>query len=183
MEARFEKAIQSNKVFENSWLKISVDTVEIDGGIEAQRFVLKHICASAILAITDEHKVILVEQFRYPTGQVLYEIPAGKLDVWGGDFYATAMREFAEETPFTAESMRLISAFYTAPGFTDEFIHLYKAHGLKKNSQLSGDSDEFLGLTFFDKKEVVEMIKNGTIRDAKTLIALQHWLLEEQYGY
>lgn len=183
MEARFEKKLTSHKIFENSWVKISVDTVEIDGGIEAQRFVLKHICASAILAITDEQKVMLVEQFRYPTGEPLYEIPAGKLDEWGGDFYATAMREFAEETPYTAKSMQLISAFYTAPGFTNEFIHLYKAQGLKKNSKLSGDSDEFLGLSFFDKKEIIQMIKKGTIRDAKTLIALQHWLLEEQYGY
>ncbi|GBU10779.1 ADP-ribose pyrophosphatase [Erysipelotrichaceae bacterium] len=179
MAIQMEKKLTSKLILELSWLKISLDEIKIENGIESTRIVLDHPGASCILAITPEQKVLLVTQYRYATQEVLYEIPAGKLDAWGGDYYKTAIRELAEETPYTAKSMKLLSAFYTAPGFCNEFIHLYKAEGLEKNSTLELDMDEFVDVHYFSKHEIREMMQNGVIHDAKTIIALQYWLFED----
>lgn len=176
MAVKVEKQVSSQEIFSIPWLKIRMDKASIDETIEVDRIVVSHPGAAAILAITKEQKVILVSQYRYPTQQILYEIPAGKVDEWGGDYYATAQRELAEETPFTASDLQLIHTFYTAPGFCDEFMHLYKATDVVANSQCTPDEDEFVDIHLYSKTEVRALLAQHQIHDAKTLIALQYWL-------
>ena len=178
MVVKLEKQVESKLIYELEWFKFTVDDVIIGDEQKATRIVVDHPGAASILAVTQDDKVILVSQFRYPTNEVLYEIPAGKLDSWGGDFYDTALREFAEETPFTAERMELLYGFYTCPGFSNEFIHLYKAHGISQNNEYNLDDDEYVEIHYFTKKEVKNLLETSEIRDAKTIIALQYWLNE-----
>ncbi|MGL5042758.1 MAG: NUDIX hydrolase [Culicoidibacterales bacterium] len=180
MAVKIETQIASKAIFEMEWMRIRLDDVLIEDGQEAKRIVIEHPGAACILAITEEEKVLLVSQYRYAAQETLFEIPAGKIDTWGGDFYETAKRELAEETAFTAEKLTLLYTFYTAPGFCNEYIHLYQAEGLVENSSLGLDEDEFVEVHYFTKHEIRQMLKTGEIHDAKTIIALQFWLHEKK---
>lgn len=168
----------STFIFEGKIIKVTVDTVILPNGKTATREVVRHCGAVAVLAITPEDKVILVRQFRHPTGGPLLEIPAGKLDVENEPPEQCAYRELAEETPYTAGGMTLIHSFYTAPGFCDELMHVFRAEGVRKDSSLHADDDEFVQTVLMSRDEVRKAIANQQICDAKTLVALQSWLLE-----
>ena len=169
----------STFIFEGKIIKVTVDTVILPNGKTATREVVRHCGAVAVLAITPEDKVILVKQFRHPTGGPLLEIPAGKLDVDNEPPEQCAYRELAEETPYTAGGMTLIHSFYTAPGFCDELMHVFRAEGVRKDSSLHADDDEFVQTVLMSRDEVRNAIANQQICDAKTLVALQSWLLEQ----
>ena len=169
----------STFIFEGKIIKVTVDTVILPNGKTATREVVRHCGAVAVLAITPEDKVILVRQFRHPTGGPLLEIPAGKLDVENEPPEQCAYRELAEETPYTAGGMTLIHSFYTAPGFCDELMHVFRAEGVRKDSSLHADDDEFVQTVLMSRDEVRKAIANQQICDAKTLVALQSWLLEQ----
>ncbi|ETF01156.1 ADP-ribose pyrophosphatase [Advenella kashmirensis W13003] len=169
----------STFIFEGKIIKVTVDTVILPNGKTATREVVRHCGAVAVLAITPEDKVILVKQFRHPTGGPLLEIPAGKLDVENEPPEQCAYRELAEETPYTAGGMTLIHSFYTAPGFCDELMHVFRAEGVRKDSSLHADDDEFVQTVLMSRDEVRQAIASQQICDAKTLVALQSWLLEQ----
>lgn len=172
-----ETLIGSEPVLGNSFLNISRDRIRLPDGQERERIVVRHSGAACVLAVTDDHRAVLVRQWRHAAGRALLEIPAGKLDE-GEDPAACALRELAEETPYTAQSLHKICAFYTAPGFCDEVLHLYRAVGLKADSTLSADEDERVQTELLDKAAVRQAMESGEICDAKTLIALQFWLAE-----
>ncbi|WP_071058343.1 NUDIX hydrolase [Pelistega sp. MC2] len=174
-----EKLISSNHIFTGKVISLQVDTIELPNGKSATRELVKHPGAVAILAITQDNTVILVEQYRHPCGKIMLEIPAGKLDVQGESPEQCAFRELAEETPYTAQRMTLLYTFYTAAGFCNEKMYLYQAHDLLKNSQSETDEDEFVRQVYLSKEDVKKALKNQEIQDSKTLIALQHWLAQE----
>jgi ADP-ribose pyrophosphatase len=115
-------------------------------------------------------KVLLVKQFRYPYGEVIYEIPAGKLNK-GEDPADTAIRELEEEGGVLAEKVVKLFDVYPSPGYTDEIIRIYRAENVRK-TEIHLDEDEFLDSEWVDKERVKQMIQDGEIKDAKTLIAL-----------
>ena len=171
-----ETQVASRAIFDGHIIKVSVDTVTLPNGKQATREVVRHPGAVAVLAINGANEVILVRQFRHACGTELLEIPAGKLDIAGEDPSHCAQRELAEETPYTAQSMRLIHTFYTAAGFCDEKMYLYVADGIVKNSTTAADEDEFVELVTMDREQVQEALQHNRIQDGKTLVALYHWL-------
>lgn len=174
-----EQTLSSKAIYDGQIVQVYVDTVTLANGQQATREVVRHCPAVAVLAITNDDKVVLVRQFRYPIDKPLLEVPAGKMD--GDDSETpegTAARELAEETPYTAEKFELIHQFYTAPGFCDEYMYLYRASGLQENSQLEPDEGEFVDTVLCSRDEVIDALKNKEIEDVKTITALQHWLLE-----
>ena len=173
-----ETQIASRTLLEGGFLNIYQDTVRLPNGGESSRVVVRHSGATCVLAVTDDDQVVLVRQWRYATGGALLEVPAGKLDV-GEDPAQCALRELAEETPYCAEQVEFVMKFYTAPGFCDEVIHLYRAVNIRAESTLSADQDEFGETVWMGRAEVQAAIKNGEICDGKTLIALQYWLSEK----
>ena len=132
--------------------------------------------AACVLAVTAQDEVVLVRQWRYATGQALLELPAGKLDA-GEDPALCAARELEEETPYRAESVRLLHTFYTAPGFCDEKMYLYLAEGVSATSTRQPDEDEFVETVLLSRSAVQDAIRNNEIQDAKTVVGLQYWLL------
>ncbi|NLA50575.1 MAG: NUDIX hydrolase [Alcaligenaceae bacterium] len=174
-----EQKIDSKEIFDGHIVQVYVDTIRLANGQQSTREVVRHCPAVAVLAVTDDDKVVLVRQFRYPVDKPLLEVPAGKMD---GDESetpeGTAARELAEETPYTADKIELIHNFYTAPGFCDEYMYLYRASGLQENSNLQPDEDEFVDTVLYTREEVINALKNREIEDVKTITALQHWLLE-----
>lgn len=165
-----EKFLNSEVVFQGNLLNVFADKVELPNGKVASREYIKHPGAVAVVPITQEGNIVLVRQYRYPIGNVLLEVPAGKLDK-GEDPDTCAFRELEEETGYVAKSIKRIASIYTTPGFTDEVIHLYIAENLTLSNP-HPDEDEFLDVEIYSKEEIKTMIADGRINDAKSMLAL-----------
>jgi len=165
-----EKFVDSKIIFEGNLLKVYSDTVELPNGKKTAREFIKHPGAIAVVPITKEGKIVLVRQFRYPVGKAILEIPAGKLDM-GEQPDDCVLRELEEETGYVAHHIKKLRSIYTTPGFTDEVIHLYIADNLTL-AKSHPDEDEFLDVEVYTKEQVKAMMQDGTINDAKSLLAL-----------
>lgn len=165
-----EKQITSERVFTGKLITVNRDTVSLPNGATATREVVLHAGAVAIAAVTDDGELLMVRQYRYPAGQALLEIPAGKLEP-GEDPCDCAVRELREETGAAAAEMANAGYIYPTPGYNNEKIHLYLAKGLTF-SQTDFDEDEFLEIERIPLAKVFEMCENNEIVDGKTLSAL-----------
>lgn len=165
-----ERGLTQESVYRGKMLKIRVDTVALPDGEIANREIVEHPGAVAVVPLTDDGQVVLVRQFRYAINRITLEIPAGKLE-WGEDPDATCRRELAEETGLEATSLDKLTEIVVAPGYSSERLTLYKATGLKP-VVAKPDADEFIETVTMPVAEVQQMILRGEIQDAKTIIAL-----------
>jgi len=165
-----EEAIQVHRVYSGKIINLRRDAVRLPNGREATREVVEHPGAVAIVPVTNNGEIILVRQFRYPVGQVLLEIPAGKLDP-GETPEDCAARELIEETGFRAGRLQKMVSVFTGPGFTNEVIHIFLAQDLKEVGQAL-DSDEMLDVEFYSPPEISRLISANVIKDAKTIVGL-----------
>ena len=165
-----EKFLKSEEVFTGNLLTVYCDQVELPNGKEASREFIRHPGAIAVVPVTNDGKIVLVRQYRYPVGKNMLEVPAGKLDK-GEQPDQCVLRELEEETGYVTKNIRKLSSIYTTPGFTDEVIHLYIAEELTLAKQCP-DEDEFLDVEVYTKEEIRAMIEDGTINDAKSMLAL-----------
>lgn len=163
-----EKTVSSKTVFQGKIIDVRVDMVALPNGEIAQRDIVKHPGGVGIVAITDDDKIIMVKQFRKPIEKAIYEIPAGKLDK-DEEVEKCGRRELMEETGATADNFIYLGYMYPSPGFDDEVTHMYLAIGLHFGES-NLDEDEFLDVEYFTKDEVLNMIMNNEINDAKTVI-------------
>ncbi|MEN8163795.1 MAG: NUDIX hydrolase [Acidobacteriota bacterium] len=174
--AEFEETkIDGRRVFEGRILTLEVDRVRLPGGGESVREVIRHPGAAVMVPVTGDGKVLFVRQFRYPTGEILLELPAGKLDA-GEDPEDCAVRETAEETGFRPNSVEKMGEFYTAPGFTDELIRAFVVTDLEPAPEAVTDPDEVVEVVTLTVEAFAEMVVRGEIRDAKTLAAMAMWM-------
>lgn len=164
-----EKKISSRVEYDGRILKLEVDDVLLPDGTKSVRECVRHSGGAAVLFIED-NKVALVRQYRYLYGKEIYEIPAGKVDE-GEDPAAAALRELEEETGYRAKKLTPLLKIYPSPGYTDEIIHIYLAEDCEKTRQRLDDG-EFLTCEFFPLEEVVKMMEEGEICDAKTVAAV-----------
>lgn len=126
-----EKTIKTEKIFTGKVISLQVEDVELPNGKTSKREIIKHPGAVAVLAVTEENKIVMVEQYRKALDKIIAEIPAGKLEE-GEEPSVCAERELEEETGYGCTEMEWLISFYTSPGFADELVHLYIAKGLKK---------------------------------------------------
>jgi ADP-ribose pyrophosphatase len=171
-----ERTVGSRIVHQGRYLVVRVDTILDGAGRTHERDVVAHPGAVAVIPLAGDD-VLMVRQFRTPAGRVLLELPAGTLDrLEGGgteDPASAAARELAEETGHVAGSWRFLGAFYSAPGFTDELMHLYLATDLEPIEGYEGpEPDERLALSRVPWREAVAMAEDGRIADAKSLVGL-----------
>lgn len=168
-----EKELNSQMIYDGKILQLTRDEVECKDGGHAYREVVHHHGGVCVLAIHD-HKIILVKQFRYPNKINTLEIPAGKLEK-DEDTQYCAFRELEEETSYRAEDMKFIMKFLPSPGYTSEWLYLYEAINIKAvHDALKGDEDEFIDVIEMDLNEAYQKILDGTIVDAKTIIAIMY---------
>lgn len=144
-----------------------------DGVINGHRArweVVHHAGSVGIIPLLGKEKVLLVEQFRYAVGERLLEIPAGTLHK-GEAPLAAAKREMREEVGYAARKFERLNIFYPSPGVTDEFVVLYKATGLTP-ARLDPDFDEDIKVKVVTISDALRYVRQGRIKDAKTIIAL-----------
>lgn len=161
----------TKKVYAGRVVHLHVDTVLLPNGVTVDLEVIRHPGAAAVVPIKDDGTVVLIRQFRHAAGGFIYEIPAGKLNP-GEEPLRCAERELEEEIGYRAGKFELLSSIFTAPGFTDEVIHIYRGTGLTKGRQQL-DRDEVLEVVEMPLEHAVRMIQRGDIQDAKTIVGLQ----------
>ncbi|MFO0774991.1 MAG: NUDIX hydrolase [Nitrospiraceae bacterium] len=165
----------SRDIYKGRVVHLHVDTVLLPNGVTVDLEVIRHPGAAAVVPLKSDGTVVLIKQFRHATGGFIYEIPAGKLNP-GEAPLACAERELEEEIGYRAGRLDLLSSIYTAPGFTDEIIHIYRGTDLKRGQQHL-DRDEVLEVVEMPLAEAIQMIQRGEIQDAKTIVGLQSTFL------
>lgn len=165
-------------IYTGKVITLNVDTVALPNGITIDLETIRHPGAAAVVPVKDDGTVVLIRQFRHAAGGFIYEIPAGKLAP-GEDPLHCASRELEEEVGYRASSFELLSSVFTAPGFADEVIHVYKATGLTKGHQHL-DQDEVLEIVEMSLTQAISHIQDGTIRDAKTIVGLQAVYIQDR---
>ncbi|MBO5713029.1 MAG: NUDIX hydrolase [Clostridia bacterium] len=165
----FEKTVSSENIFNGKVVKLKKDVVELPNGETAVREVITHSGGASVIA-EDDGYIYFVKQFRYPYNKVLLEIPAGKLND-GENPETCALRELEEETGLKAKSVTLLHSIYPTPAYTSEITYIYLANELEKGSAHL-DDDEFLNVEKISVDKVKQMLINGEIHDAKTIVAL-----------
>ena len=164
-----EEKVQGERIFDGAIVRLEVDQVRLPNGENARREVVYHPGGVAVLALDGQKMVTLVRQFRYPIGQELLELPAGKLDP-GEEHALAAARELSEETGLEAEEWTYLGHMLVSPGFCDEQVHMYLARKLKR-CERHLDEDEFLNVETMSFDTLLEQVMDGTITDAKTVAA------------
>ena len=165
-----EKTLSQEYIYKGRILNLRRDLAELPNGKTAAREVVEHHGGVAVIAVTDEDDVLFVRQFRYPSGELLLELPAGKLEA-GEDPYSAAVRELREETGATAERVRSLGWFYVSPGYTTEKLYIYAAEELSFGEQ-SLDADEFLNVERMKFDDALGIALGEGFRDAKTDAAI-----------
>lgn len=173
-----ETQLTSQPIFDGSVLHVFLDTVRLPNERTAEREYTVHHGAVCVLPLLENGDVLLERQFRYPMGEVITEIPAGKLDYIGEDPQTAALRELREETGTVAEELIPLGKFYPACAYSTEVIHMYLARKLHFGER-DLDEDEFLNVFRMPLSELVEKVLNGEIPDAKTqAAALRVWCMQ-----
>ncbi len=176
-----EKKLRRVNSYSGIIISVTVDQVELYGGAKTMREVVEHPGGVCVLPLDDEGFVHCVRQFRYPFGEHLLELPAGKLEP-GEDPYESAVRELSEETGLTASELLPMGKLYPSPGFSHEILYLYFARGLTEG-RAHPDENEFLDVERIRLDELVRMVMEGEIPDAKTIaLALKVKRFLEQEG-
>ena len=166
-----EERIDGKTVYAGRILDLEVDRVLLPNGGEAFREVVRHPGAVVVLPVLADGRLVFVRQHRYPTGEVLIELPAGKLDP-GEQPAGCAVRELEEETGWRASRIEDLGWFYTTPGFSDEILHAFLATGLEAASDHTPDQDEAIDIVTWTVEQALDGCHDGGIRDSKTIATL-----------
>jgi len=161
--------LDSKKIFEGRVFDVTVDTIREDD-ITYDRDVVRHPGSAVIVPVFEDGSVALVRQYRHPAVRYLLEIPAGTLEK-GERPDEGAARELEEELGVVAGSLIKLTEFFVSPGFCEEKMWLYLATELTETQQ-GLDEDEFLEVVRIPFSRALEMITDGEIEDAKTIIGL-----------
>jgi ADP-ribose diphosphatase len=167
--------LASRRIYSGRVLRLDIDTVRFPDGSTGELELIRHPGAAAVVPCASDPRgqdptILLIKQYRYATGGVLWEVPAGTLDP-GEEPEACARRELAEEAGVTAVQLRRLTSIWTTPGFTDEVIHLYLATGLTTGAP-ARERDEFIEVEPQPLSRALNWIRDGEIRDAKTIVAI-----------
>lgn len=165
-----EKTLSSELIFKGRVVSLRVDTVVTSDGRTVKREIVVHNGAVAMVAIDDKDNILLVRQFRTPAGKFLLEIPAGTIEA-GEKPDATVPRELQEETGYIPQKVVKLGGFYSAPGFSTEFIHIYLTTDLKP-SRLEADDTAEIELSRVSLDEAKSLIDSGVICDAKSVAGI-----------
>jgi ADP-ribose pyrophosphatase len=164
------KTISSKVVFKGAVFSVRRDKVSEPSGVKATRDVIAHSGSVVVMPVLDDGKIVLIRQYRYAARQYLWELVAGRIDA-GENVKQAAARELIEETGLRAKKMRQFLDFWPSPGFLEERMFVLLAEGVTQG-EAEPEEDERIEAKAFTRAELEEMLKNGVLRDAKTISSL-----------
>jgi ADP-ribose pyrophosphatase len=176
------RVISSREVYHGPAFRVTADEVLEPSGVRTRRDIVHHSGSVVILAIEEsksEPLVLLERQYRHAARQMLWELPAGRIDEGENDLHA-AKRELLEETGYAASRWRRILHFYASPGFLAEAMNLYFARGLRPGPA-QPEADEVIQVRMVPLSTAVRMVMQGTIKDGKTIAGIL-WLSQSRKG-
>jgi ADP-ribose pyrophosphatase len=173
MAERKEKMVRSEVVYRGKLFGVRRDEIVEPDGLRATREVISHPGSVVILPVLPDGKVVLVRQYRHAARQYLWELVAGKMD---GDETVKegAARELREETGYRAKRLTEFLDVFPTPGFLEERMHILLAEGLTAG-KAEPEADEKLISHTFRPAELKKMMKEGKLRDAKTIAGLLYY--------
>ena len=177
------RVLSSRDVYQGPAFRVTADEVLEPSGVRTRRDIVHHSGSVVILAIEEEGgsepRVLLERQYRHAARQMLWELPAGRIDEGENDL-AAAKRELLEETGYTASRWRRILHFYASPGFLAEAMNLYFARRLRAGPA-QPEGDEVIQVRMVLLSAAVRMVMRGTIKDGKTIAGIL-WLSQSRKG-
>lgn len=147
------------------------ENITLPSGVTIDMEIIRHPGAAAIVPLLDNNTVLLLKQYRHAVDGFIWEIPAGTLET-GEAPLQCAGRELTEETGYTAGQFEKLVELTPLPAYSDERIHIYLARGLSR-AQQNLDVDELLSVHPIKLQRSLEMVEEGKIKDAKTIVGLQ----------
>jgi ADP-ribose pyrophosphatase len=169
-----EKLVTSERIYDGRVISLRKDIVELPNLRTTTREVVEHPGAAAIVPLLEGNKILMIRQYRHATKEILMEIPAGTLEK-GEKPEECASRELTEETGCKAKELKKIISCYLAPGYSSEVIDIYLATGISQLDQ-KPEADEKIQVFTMSLDEAEQKIRDGKIRDAKTIIGILHIL-------
>ena len=169
-----EKTLSRRIVFDGRAVKIRVDTVQMPDGRQTTREIIEHGACIAVIAIDAQNNVLLVSQFREAVEKELLEIPAGGIDP-GEDVETAVKREMQEETGYLPQKLVRLGGFYSAPGYSTEYLYLYLANDLLP-SRLVAEDTEGIKIVMVPVSQIRKMLTSGKICDGKSIAGLYMYL-------
>lgn len=168
----YEKSIKSDTIYDGKILRLRVDTVELQNKMYSKREIVDHQKGVGLIAYDGEDRLWMVKQYRIAVDKVMLEIPAGLVDANEAPIEA-ARRELQEEVGYYPETIDFLFTMHSSPGFTNDRLSFFEAHDLVE-SKLDLDEDEDLASESYPIDDLYDMVLNGEITDAKTIIAIQY---------
>jgi ADP-ribose pyrophosphatase len=167
--------LATRRVYSGKVVRVDVDTVRFPDGSTGELELIRHPGAAAVIPCASDPAggdptILMIRQFRYATGGPLWEIPAGTLAP-GEEPEACARRELLEETGVSAARVERLTSVWTTPGFTDEVTHIFWAQDLTRG-EAARERDEFIEVVPQPLSQVLDGIRDGRVRDAKTVVAI-----------
>jgi ADP-ribose pyrophosphatase len=171
--------------FRNWLISVRADKVRMPDGHHAERTVVTHIGAVAILALDKQDRVLMIRQYRHPVARLLWEIPAGLRDVTGEELADTARRELLEETGHAAREWHVLIDSYASPGISSERIRIFLARGLaaaESDYQREGE-EKFLRTAWVPLAEAVQAALAGKLHNGATIQGVLAAYIARSEGY
>lgn len=165
---------ESRTVYDGAILTLRVDEVAMPGGRVAEREVVEHFGAVAVVARDETGRIAMVRQYRHPVGRRLLELPAGLLDGGPGESpLEAARRELAEEVDLAADDWRVLVDLALSPGFTDEALRLYLAEGLHTlDASERHDEEADMSVEWVSLDDAVDRVLSGEIVNATSVAGI-----------
>ena len=167
------KLTNSKTLFKGKVFNLKEDEIEYESGNKGIREVIVHPGGAVVIPVTNEGKLVMVTQIRYPFQTTLLEFPAGKLDI-DEDPLDCAIRELEEETGYKSGKVNKLGKIYTAPGYCTETLHIYVAQELKKGDHKREEGEQGMEVFELSLEEIEKKINNGEIVDAKSICGIYY---------
>jgi len=171
--------------FKNWLITVRTDKVRMPDSSHAERTVVTHIGAVAVLALDEQDRVLMIRQYRHPVARQLWEIPAGLRDVSGEALVDTARRELLEETGYAAREWHALIDSYASPGITSERIRIFLARGIEtaqSDYQREGE-EKFLRTAWVPLAEAVQAALAGKLHNGATIQGILAARIADAAGY
>ena len=159
------------EVYKGRIFNFVTENLKLPNGRDAEMAFIRHPGSTAVVPFLEDNTIVMEVQYRHPVGEYLLEIPAGTLEP-GESPLNCAKRELIEETGFCAQELIKLGKIHMIPAYSDEEIHVFIAKGLTPAKQ-NLDPDEIIEVVTYPLKNAVQMIDEGKITDALTILSIQ----------